>query len=123
MLIAQEARRLFLREEGVFGSVAFTAGCGSLAVAESLTITPAPETWQGGVRVLVDSMTYSASEDFLHPLIGADHVTIVGGPTGGGSGRPHTRLLKDGVSLAPSTAITYTRTGRPIEFLGIQDQG
>lgn len=123
LLAAAEARRLFVREEGVFGSVAFTTGRGSLAAAESLTITPAPDAWQGRVRVLVDSMTYSASEDFLHPLVGADHVTIIGGPTGGGSGRPHTRLLKDRVSLATSTAITYTRTGQPIEFLGIQDQG
>ena len=46
--------------------------------------------------------------------MGLPHVTVVGGPTGGGSGRPHTRLLKDGVRLAVSTAITWTRDGEPI---------
>lgn len=120
LVAAAEARRLFVRDEQPFGSVAFTTGRGALATPTELTTSPAPDAWRGTVRVLVDSMTYSSAEDFLHPLAGAPHVWIVGGPTGGGSGRPHTRLLKDGVRLAVSTAITYTRDHQPIEYHGIR---
>ncbi|PSL02099.1 carboxyl-terminal processing protease [Haloactinopolyspora alba] len=120
LVAAAQARRLFVRDETPFGSVAFTTGRGDLAAAVDLRTSPDPDAWPGTVRVLVDAMTYSAAEDFLHPLVGAPHVSIAGGPTGGGSGRPHTRLLKDGARLAVSTAITYTRDGRPIEYRGIQ---
>lgn len=120
LVAAAEARRLFLRDSGVFGAVVFTTGRGSVAKPASLSTTPASDAWPGDVRILVDAMTYPASEDFLHPLVGLDHVTIIGGPTGGGSGRPHSRPIKDGVRLATSTAITYTRDGHPIEYQGIQ---
>nr|WP_237728214.1 S41 family peptidase [Cellulomonas sp. APG4] len=119
LVAAAEARRLFVRRAATFGSIAFTTGRGTLAPAQPLTIRPDDEPWPGRVRVLVDALTYSAAEDFLHPLVGLPHVEVVGGPTGGGSGRPHTRLLKDGVRLSVSTAITFTRDGRPIEFRGI----
>lgn len=119
LVAAAEARRLFVRSTETFGSVAFTTGRGTLAPAQPLTIRPDDEPWPGRVRVLVDALTYSAAEDFVHPLVGLPHVEVVGGPTGGGSGRPHTRALKDGVRLAVSTAITFTRDGRPIERRGI----
>lgn len=120
LVAAAEARRLFVRDEEPFGTVAFSNGRGGLASPAELATSPAVDAWRGTVRVLVDSMTYSAAEDFLHPLVGTPHVRIVGGPTGGGSGRPHTRRIKDGVRLAVSTAITYTRDGEPIEYHGIQ---
>lgn len=120
LVAAAQARRLFVHDEEPFGSIAYTTGRGDLAAAAELWTSPAPGAWSGTIRVLVDAMTYSAAEDFLHPLVGSPHVSITGGPTGGGSGRPHTRLLKDGVRLAVSTAITYTRDGRPIEYRGIQ---
>lgn len=119
LVAAAEARRILVREEGPFGAVAFTTGRGSLGDAVPLATAPATAPWRGEVVVLVDGMTYSAAEDFLHPLVGCEHVTILGGPTGGGSGRPHTRRLMDGVTLAVSTAITYTRDGAPIEHHGI----
>lgn len=120
LVAAAEARRLLVREDGPFGTVAFTTGRGALAPRATLSTSPAPHAWRGDVHVLVDEMTYSAAEDFLHPLVGAPHVIIEGGPTGGGSGRPHTRLIRDGVRLATSTAITYTRSGEPIEMVGIR---
>lgn len=120
LVAAAEARRLFVRDEEPFGTVAFSTGRGELAGAAELMTSPAVDAWRGTVRVLVDSMTYSAAEDFLHPLVGSPHVRLVGGPTGGGSGRPHTRRIKDGVRLAVSTAVTYTRDGQPIEYHGIQ---
>lgn len=120
LVAAADARRLFVRDDVPFGAVAFTTGRGTLAPPRPLTATPHPDGWPGELRVLIDSMTYSAAEDFLHPLVGASHVTVIGSPTGGGSGRPHTRLIKDSVRLATSTAITYTRDGAPIEYRGIQ---
>lgn len=119
LVSAARTRRLLVRGPAVFGSVQFSTGRHSLASPQVLHVAPAAEPWTGRVRLLVDSMTYSAAEDFIHPLVGLPHVTIVGGPTGGGSGRPHTRLIKDGVKLATSTAITYTRHSEPIEFYGI----
>jgi len=119
LVAAAEARRLLVRDSGVFGTAAFTDGRGTLVDPVTLTTAPDPDAWPGDVRVLVDAMTYSAAEDLLHPLVGAPHVTIEGGPTGGGSGRPHGRLIKDGVRLLVSTAITYTRSGDPIEYVGI----
>ncbi|WP_309134238.1 S41 family peptidase [Cellulomonas sp.] len=120
LVAAAEARRIFVRDDGPFGAVAFTTGRGTLGKPVHLTTAPARDPWRGEVLVLVDAMTYSAAEDFLHPLVGCSHVTILGGPTGGGSGRPHTRRLIDGVTLAVSTAITYTRDGAPIEYRGIR---
>ncbi|MDP3890855.1 S41 family peptidase [Nocardioides sp.] len=119
LVAAAEARRLFVRDEEPFGTVAFTTGRGDLAAPAELATSPAADPWPGPIRVLVDPMTYSAAEDFLHPLVGLPQVSIAGGPTGGGSGRPHTRLIKDGVRLAVSTAITYTRDGQPVEYRGI----
>lgn len=121
LVAAAETRRLFARGPDQCARVQFTTGTGKLASAQPLFVEPGPATFPGRVRVLVDAMTYSAAEDFLHPLVGLDHVTIVGGPTGGGSGRPHSRPLKDGYLLNVSTAITYTRHGQPIEFRGLQD--
>lgn len=120
LVAADRARRLLVRKRDVFGSIAFTNGRGGIADPQQLSIRPSPDAWPGSLRVLVDSMTYSAAEDLIHPLVGAAHVEIIGGPTGGGSGRPHTRRIKDGYSLATSTAITYTRDGEPIEYYGIK---
>ena len=120
LLAALNASRLLIRDDQPFGSIAFTTGRGTLADAAGLARTPHPDAWSGRIHVLVDPMTYSAAEDLIHPLVGAPHVTIIGGPTGGGSGRPHTRRLKDDFRLATSTAITYTRDGSPIECQGIQ---
>lgn len=119
LVAAAEARRLLLSRDGVFGTVRFTDGRGALAASAPLKATRHEDAWQGQTNILVDSMTYSAAEDFLHPLVGQPNIRIQGGPTGGGSGRPHTRALLDGFRLSVSTAITYTGNGRAIEFHGI----
>lgn len=119
LVAATEARRLLLSQDGVFGTVQFTDGRGSLAEPAPLAASRHEDAWDGHTNILVDSMTYSAAEDFLHPLVGQPNTQIHGGPTGGGSGRPHTRALLDGFRLSVSTAITYTRDGRAIEFHGI----
>lgn len=98
---------------------ASTDGRGSLAVSAPLEASRHEAAWDGDTNILVDAMTYSAAEDFLHSSVGQANTQIHGGPTGGGSGRPHTRALLDGFRLSVSTAITYTRDGRAIEFHGI----
>ena len=75
--------------------------------------------WPGRLVALVDELTFSSSEDFLLGLQGLAHVTVVGRPTGGGSGRPRSIRLLPGWTLTVSTALTYDRGGRCIEGAGI----
>lgn len=120
LLMAQRVRRLFLRERTLLGTVRFTRADGTLADPVDLWEDPAPEgVWPGYLVVLTDSLTYSASEDFLHGLQGLPHVTVVGSPSGGGSGRPRTLPLTPGWSVTMSTALTFDRSGHCIEGQGI----
>lgn len=120
LLMAQRLRRLFLRERTLLGTIQFTRADGTLADPVELWDDPAEESrWHGELVVLTDPLTYSASEDFLHGLHGLSHVTVIGSPSGGGSGRPRTLPLVPGWSLTMSTALTFDRTGRCIEGQGI----
>lgn len=119
LLAADQSRRMMIREAGEYGSLRYSDGRGGMSASYPLSLAPAESRFRGELRVLVDSMTYSAAEDFLHPLVGLPHVAVEGGPTGGGSGRPRTVPLKDGYTLRVSTAITYTSDGQPIEYQGI----
>jgi carboxyl-terminal processing protease len=65
------------------------------------------------------SATARSSEDFLLGLQGLDHVTVVGRPSGGGSGRPRSVRLTPGLLLTVSSALTYDRDGRCVEGAGI----
>ncbi|MDQ3827367.1 MAG: S41 family peptidase, partial [Actinomycetota bacterium] len=79
--------------------------------------------WPGPITVLVDAMTYSAAEDFLLGLQGLEHVTVLGEPTGGGSGRPRTIAITPDLTLSISTALTYDRRRRCIELNGLPVDG
>ena len=116
---ADLCRRMLIPEAGSFGSIRYSDGRGGLSPSYALQLEPVDVGFRGRVRALVDAITYSAAEDFLQPLVGLDHVHVEGGPTGGGSGRARTVPLKDGYRLRVSTAITYTRDGQPIEYLGL----
>lgn len=121
---ATEVRDRFLRAPTTLGSIRFTTGTGQLAAAQPLRADPSERRrWAGHLTVLVDEMTYSAAEDFLLGLHGLDHVTALGRPTGGGSGRPRTIPLIDDLVLTVSTALTYDRAGRCIEYNGIPVDG
>lgn len=120
ILLAGRLRDRFLREETTLGSIAFTDGRGGLGPRRLREAAPSEEPrWAGRLTVLTDASTYSASEDFLLGLQGLEHVTVLGARTGGGSGRPRTLPLSPTTSLRISTAITYDRAGRPVEFRGI----
>ena len=120
LLMAQQIRRWFLRERTLLGTIQFTRADGSLAEPVELWEDPAPSgRWPGELVVLTDPLTYSASEDFLHGLQGLPHVTVIGSPSGGGSGRPRTLPLVPGWSVTMSTALTFDRNGHCIEGQGV----
>ncbi len=120
LLMAQQLRRHFLRERSLLGTIQFTRADGTLAVPVELWDDPVPDGgWPGELVVLTDPLTYSASEDFLHGLQGLPHVTVIGAPSGGGSGRPRTLPLIPGWSVSMSTALTFDRNGHCIEGQGI----
>jgi carboxyl-terminal processing protease len=104
-------RDRFLRRPTRLGSVRVTTASGELAAPYDLIAEPAGQPWTGPVRFLTDPLTYSASEDVLLGLKGLDHVTIVGEPSGGGSGHTRTLRLTPDVDLVVSTALTYGRDG------------
>jgi carboxyl-terminal processing protease len=121
LVLAVGTRDLFLRERTSLGSIRYSVGRGELSVPSGLVGEPAQEEkrWLGRLVVLTDPLTFSSSEDFLLGLRGLEHVTVVGQPTGGGSGRPRALPLLAGVTLTVSTALTYERDGRCVEGAGI----
>lgn len=120
-MLASKARARFLREPTLLGSIRYSVGQGELSEAFPLLGEPAEleQRWRGRLVVLTDPLTFSASEDFRLGLQGQDHVTVVGQPSGGGSGRARSLRLLPGMTLTVSTALTFDRTGRCIEGAGI----
>ena len=121
LVLAARTRDRFLRERTELGSIRYSVGGGELSGEFPLVAEPVlgHERWAGKLTVLTDALTFSSSEDFLLGLQGLEHVTAVGTPTGGGSGRPRALRLLPGMTLTVSTALTFDRNGRCIEGAGI----
>src|SRR5436190_7249404 len=121
LVLASRTRDRFLRTDATLGSIRYSVGEGRLSPPIVLTAEPAPASkrWAGRLAVLTDELTFSSSEDFLLGLQGLEHVTVVGRPSGGGSGRPRSVRLLPGMRLTISTALTYDRNGRCVEGAGI----
>ncbi len=121
LVLAAATRDRFLRATTTLGSIRYSVGGGELSQPFPLLAEPpeAAARWPGRLVALVDELTFSSSEDFLLGLQGLAHVTVVGRPTGGGSGRPRSIRLLPGWTLTISTALTYDRNGRCIEGAGI----
>ena len=121
LLLATRTRDRFLRERTTLGSIRFSTGEGRLSESLPIVAQPAPaeKRWSGRLVVLTDPLTFSSSEDFLLGLQGLEHVTVVGAPSGGGSGRPRALRLLPGWTLTVSTALTYDRESRCVEGAGI----
>ncbi|GAA3933304.1 hypothetical protein GCM10022383_09820 [Microbacterium soli] len=120
ILLATDLRDRFLTERTKIGYVAFTDGRGGIAPrTERWAELSDRRRWEGRTEIFIDSMTYSASEDFVLGLQGLEHVRVSGSVSGDGSGRPRRVPLLPGVDLTISTAITYDRCGSPVEFRGI----
>ena len=121
LVLATRTRDRFLRADTTLGSIRYSVGGGQLSASIPLVSEPAGSSarWPGRLTVLTDELTFSSSEDFLLGLQGLQHVTVVGSPSGGGSGRPRSLHLLPGWRLTVSTALTYDRTGRCVEGAGI----
>jgi carboxyl-terminal processing protease len=121
LIAAQGFRDRFLREETMLGHIRLSIGGGMLGDPAPIIGTPPQpaQRWHKPVRFLTDRQTYSASEDAILGLDGLPHVQIVGEPSGGGSGRPRTIHLRDGMFATISTALTYDRNGHCVEAHGV----
>ena len=120
LVAAQRFRDRFLYEETLLGSIQFSIGGGRLSEPSPMAgRPPADGAWNRPVRFLIDRITYSASEDAILGLGGLPHVQIVGEPSGGGSGRPRTIPLRDGLFATISTALTLDRNGHCVEANGV----
>ncbi len=120
LVAAKRFRDRFLPDETLLGSIQFSIGAGRLSeLSPMVGQPPVSGTWNRPVRFLIDRITYSASEDAILGLGGLPHVQIVGEPSGGGSGRPRTIQLRDGLFASISTALTFDRDGRCVEGHGV----
>jgi carboxyl-terminal processing protease len=120
LVLAAGTRDRFLRERTTLGTIRYSIGGGELSDAAPLVGEPAARRrWPGRLVVLTDPLTFSSAEDFLLGLQGLEHVTVVGEPSGGGSGRARALPLLAGMTLTVSTALTYDRTGHCVEGAGI----
>lgn len=120
LLLATDLRDRFLRDRAMIGYAAFTDGAGGIGPMTERWADPSERSrWPGQVDIMIDAMTYSASEDFVLGLQGLDHVRVKGAPSGGGSGRPRRIPVLPGIDLTVSTCITYDRRRCPVEFRGI----
>lgn len=81
---------------------------------------PAAYRYVGPVVVLLDGGSFSATDVFLGAFAGRPNVTLVGTPSGGGSGRSQrVRLAHSGLELRLSTMVSYRPDGRLYDGRGI----
>jgi len=79
------------------------------------------EPYEGEVVVLMDGDCFSATDVFLGAFKGVDGVTLLGTPSGGGSGRSRKLTLpRTGVKLRVSTMASFAPTGRLYDGNGIE---
>jgi hypothetical protein len=83
-----------------------------------------PTRFEWGTRpviVLMDAWSFSATDVFLGALDELPHVTLLGTPSGGGSGRSRGfRLPRSGIELTVSTMASFRPDGTLYDGLGIQ---
>jgi C-terminal processing protease CtpA/Prc len=71
------------------------------------------------IIVLINGLSYSASENFANLCKKVVHVTLLGDTTGGGGGVPGTFQLPSGLSFSLSTKEMYRYDGNHVEVNGI----
>jgi C-terminal processing protease CtpA/Prc len=82
--------------------------------------TPLP-TYEKPVVVLTDSRCFSATDIFLGAMKGWRNVTLMGTPSGGGSGRARPlELAHSGLELALSSMASFRADGSLYDGVGIQ---
>ncbi len=77
--------------------------------------------YPGRVFLLLDTGCFSATDIFLGAFAGASNVTLIGTPSGGGSGRSQgSTFAHSGLSLRLSSMASYRPDGRRYDGLGIE---
>ncbi len=87
-----------------------------------MVVTPAsaPFRYRRPVVVLVDEDTFSATDIFLGAFKGVPGVTLVGSPSGGGSGYTRNVWLREsGLAVRASSMASYLPTGALYETAGV----
>lgn len=80
----------------------------------------AGERYGGKVVVLMDDRCFSATDIFLGALKGLPNVTLVGRPSGGGSGfAQRFTLPRSGIEVRCASMASFTREGRLYDLHGI----
>lgn len=82
-----------------------------------------PPAWSftGPVVILLDSACFSATDIFLAALEQLPNVTLVGTPSGGGSGRAREIELENvGITVRLSSMVSYRVDGKLFEGRGVQ---
>jgi len=113
----------FINERTLIGYASHKTGTGhsDLSAPKAEYLDPASDgiRWQKPCVVLTNRQCYSATNDFVKCMKTAPRCTLMGDPTGGGSGMPFTSELPNGWSVRYSAVIYYDRDMQHIEF-GIQ---
>lgn len=77
--------------------------------------------YPGPIYLLLDTGCFSATDIFLGAFAGASNVTLIGTPSGGGSGRSQrSELAHSGLSLRLSSMASFRPDGRRYDGLGIE---
>lgn len=100
----------------------WTPPAGAFSAWHYLVLRPDPalKTYERPVVVLVDGGCFSATDIFLGAFAGWRNVTLLGEPSGGGSGRSQTIVLAhSGIRLKASTMASFRRDGRMYDGNGI----
>ena len=117
---AQTLASHFTNEKLLVGYVSHKTGKGrnDLSTPEAIYLDPASDgiRWQKPVVVLTNRAVYSAANDFVKCMKQCPHATIMGAPTGGGSGMPFNSELPNGWSVRYSAVIFYDAQMRHTEF-------
>lgn len=120
LTMAHAFRDRFLPDRRVCGWIRHTEPGRRLGPWEAIMGEPSSEArWTRPVCFLTSPLSYSSSEDALLGLQGLPNVTVMGEPSGGGSGRNRRLRLFPGWRLTISTAITWDVRGRRVERRGI----
>ncbi len=81
---------------------------------------PARPHFEGAVALLIDAGCFSATDIFVGAFHGLPNVTLIGEPTGGGSGRARgVRLAHSKLQVRLSTMASFRPTGQRYDGVGI----
>jgi carboxyl-terminal processing protease len=110
---AQALAAQFLKEEANLGTFRTRDGAGDLMVE------PAEETYEGPVIILIDTLSYSASEWFAAGMQAIGRAVIIGEQSPGGVTGAHVKALPNGANLIHPVLQLTAPDGTALEGRGV----